>query len=65
MKTSWESRPGSPDAQDQKAKFAPMEASEAAEGLPNLNGRKQAAFQQPSADAERAMRDALMGCYNG
>jgi len=65
MKTSWESRPGWPDAQDQKAKLAPMEASGAAEGLPNVNGRKKDALPQPSAEAERAMRDALMGCYNG
>ena len=65
MKSSWESRPGSPDAQVQKVKLAPMEDSEAAEGLPNLNGRRQADFQQPSADAERPMRDALMDCYNG
>jgi hypothetical protein len=42
-----------------------MEASEAAEGFLKANGRKPDALQHSFAEAERAMRDALMGCYNG
>jgi hypothetical protein len=42
-----------------------MEAAEALKALPNADGRKPEAFPQPLAEAEHAMREALMGCYNG
>ena len=65
MNNSNGSRRGLPNSWKQGEQPAPMEAAEAPKGLPNVNGRKAEAFPQPLAEAERAMRDALMGCYNG
>jgi|RifCSP16_2_1023846.scaffolds.fasta_scaffold334733_2 hypothetical protein len=65
MKTTRGSPSGQHNPRDQKTQLPPMEASEAAEGFRKANGRKPDALQHSFAEAERAMRDALMGCYNG
>jgi len=65
MNNSKGPRTGSPDSWSHGEQLAPQGASEAADGLPKANAKKPEAFPQPSAEAERAMRDALMSCYNG
>ena len=65
MNNSNGSRRSLPSSWKPGKELAPMEAAEAPKGLPNADGRKPEAFPQPLAEAEHAMREALMGCYNG